>query len=335
MAEAKSKKSPARKVPKDLLAIDFGSSATKLLRFRNSGAGHRIIALDLLPPLSMIEPSSSPFPKSLMANYAAIAHSCESALVRMVGLPNQPESDVQMEKTLREHIGLDPSFRLAHFAPPVVKGRETRVLAVAMPESDLKPVLDRFSAGPPAPVSFELSGLAALNAAQTGPASEFSGEAIALMDCGSKISTMAVLNKGQLILARKLEVGGDSLIAQLAKQFSVDEETARSFVSEGAIDITASVRQVMEPFIRQLIISKDFVERQENCRISRVFMSGGMCLNRSWVSQIEQAVGLSVTLWDPLGPLLESPSVLPDRLRAESCRFAAAVGVGRGALESS
>ena len=72
---------------------------------------------------------------------------------------------------------------------------------------------------------------------------------------------MVFVNKGAIILARKLDVGGDAVVDRVQKHLGVEREMAESIMSEGAIDISQSVREVIDPFLRQMMISRDFVER--------------------------------------------------------------------------
>ena len=104
-------------------------------------------------------------------------------------------------------------------------------------------------------------------------------------------------------------------------------------MGQGAtIDISQSVHELASPFLRQLSISRDFVERQENCKISRAYLSGGMAMIWNWVKELREAMGLEVQTWDPFQGLALAPGAYPEALAGQQPRFAAAVGAALGVL---
>ena len=336
MATATNKGS-AKKTPSDLLAFDLGAWATKVIRLKRVGENTTVTGVAVLPAATSGQeaPAPSMLSKAMLANYAALAFSGERAIVRVVSLPGHVEEGPELERRIRDHLSLDAQYRVSFIPSAGGKKTETRLLTVAVPEADVQAVLGAYAVGAPAPYSLEISGLAALNACLAGPASQHPQEPLCLMDCGARCSVMAIANKGVLVLARKLDVGGDSIVQHVQKQLGVDEQTARSILSEGAIDISQSVREVMDPFLRQLTISRDFVEREENCRVSVAYLSGGMSLSSYWVGEIRKATNMDVRAWNPFDGLILAPGALPPELEGQQCRFAAAVGAALGVLRSS
>ena len=333
---------PSRKPPQDLVALDFGYSGIKAIRLKKVNGVPTVLAVDVLPAVRIDEqaaegprkPSHMELAKPMQANYAAVAYSGGRALVRVVSIPGQMSDHGETEQALREHIGLDKSYRVAYLPTSATRGKDARVLAVALPNSDAETVLSHVGLGAPAPHSMEISGLSAMHACLMGPAAQADSEAVCIIECGAQVSVMAIFNKGALVLARKLEVGGQLVVAHIQKQFGVDAEMAQSILTQGAFDISASIKHVIDPFVRQLTISRDFVERQENCRISGIFMSGGMCLSAGWVKEIERAAGMPVRMWDPFAGRTMAPGAYPEHLQGQQARFAAAMGSALGGMEA-
>lgn len=337
------KKDQTRKSPQDLVALDLGTSGIKAVRIKRLNGVLTLMGADVLPPISVEGSDGSgrdkrklQLPPALLANYAALAFSGHKAVVRVITLPGHAENPEETEKAIRDHVGLDQSFRVASVASPLPKSKnETRMLALAIPEADAESVLSLVAEGAPAPFSLEVSGVAALNAALMGPVSKHPTDAVIAIECGAQISMLAVFNRGVLVLARKLEVGGQTLIQHIQRQFSVDADMAMSILSQGAIDISGSVKQVIDPFLRQLTISRDFVERQENCRIHAAYISGGMSLTESWTREISRATGMKIQSWNPFEGLSQQPGAFPDRLKGQESRFAAAMGAAFGVLKEA
>ena len=335
------KKNTSRKTLQDLVALDIGTSGLKVVRIKRLNGVLTVVGVDILPApkLEAIDPQKPvklQLPQNLLANYTALALPGEKAVVRVVTLPGHTESPADAEKAIRDHVGLGDDFRVASVISPLPKSKnETRLLAVAIPESEAAAVLSLVSAGAPAPYSLEVAGVSALNAALMGPVSSHPNDAVVAIDCGAHISMMAVFNKGALVLARKLEVGGFALIQHIQRQFSVDAEMAMSILSQGAIDISGAVKTVIDPFLRQLTISRDFVERQENCRINTAYISGGMSLTDSWTREIAKSTGMTLKTWDPFEGLAMNPGAYPERLNGQQARFAAAIGAALGVLKEA
>lgn len=146
---------------------------------------------------------------------------------------------------------------------------------------------------------------------------------------------MAIFNKGGLVLTRKLDVGGEAVLTSIQKQLGVDRAMAESILSQGAIDVSQSVRSVIEPFLRQVTISRDYVERQENCRISTLYLSGGMSLSASWNDEVMRATGMEARIWNPFENVQIVQGAIPERLQGQEPRFAAAMGAAVGALNAT
>jgi Tfp pilus assembly PilM family ATPase len=156
---------------------------------------------------------------------------------------------------------------------------------------------------------------------------------VAVVDAGARLTFMALFNKGVLVLVRKFDLGTETIVTKVQQQLNVDRDTARGIISDGSFDISQSVRAVMDPFLRQLTISKDFVERREDCRVVKCYLSGGASLLRYGVDEIRGATGVDTGLWNPFANLQIADGAYPAELAGHEPRFAAAVGACLGVLE--
>jgi hypothetical protein len=119
------------------------------------------------------------------------------------------------------------------------------------------------------------------------------------------------------------------------RQFGVDESTARNIIGDSAFDISQSVQEAIGPFIRQLAISREFVERKAGVPIQAWYLSGGVTLARYWGDSIREAVGAEVKMWDPLEDIEVLPGAWPEALVGQERRFAAAIGSAAGVLQEA
>ncbi len=333
-----------RHVPSEVIALDFGASATKAVRARRHRNSITITAVDLLPPAPFaVTDKSTPdaadvafeLPKALRCRYAALLLPGEGAVVKLLSLPGHgPENPEQIQ----ELMGLSDSaaYRMAYEKLPEDHGRsETRFLAVGLPENQAQSALGLFPQGAPAARSIEISGLASLNAFLCGLGKNLTEQCVAVADFGYRITTLSMVNKGAIVLIRKFDLGTEQLHRGIQKKFGVDPETAEGIVLERSFDISGLVKETLRPFVQQLVISRDFVERRENCRVERLYASGGAAHMREWMNDIASSSGLEAQAWNPFENLSVAPGAMSERVQGQEGRFAAAVGGALAFLEAS
>lgn len=329
----------------EIVGADLGVSGLKLVRVKKAKSGLTLTAAEILPPVKAetgaggetVRPTKLPLPKQWVSHYTALTVTGEGASIRYVSLPGHVTSPQDVEAQIREHMGLEGEYRLAYaVAPTQKKEAETRVLAAALPEGEAQAVLGLVSTGSPAPIALEVAGLSALNGFLVhGPLAQHAEEAVGLIECGAAVTLLALFNKGTLCLVRKFNVGGETLIARIQRDMAVDRAVAEGIVSDGSFDISQPVQDVMDPFLRQLSISKDFVERRERCHVSAFYVSGGMSLSRYWVERIQVTGAVEVRLWNPLEGIEVGDGALPEPLAGQEVRLAAAVGAAFAAFEEA
>ena len=94
------------------------------------------------------------------------------------------------------------------------------------------------------------------------------------------------------------------------------------------------MRELADPFIKQLVISKHFVERRENCVVSRLFVSDDPRASHEWHKEIKAATGLDATPWLPFESVVAPAASAPAGPGACQAPWAAALGAAWGAYES-
>lgn len=328
-----------RKSPSELVGIDIATTGVKVIRMKKGKDGIGVVAADILPPLQAPSEGAGAvtlgLPKPFLANYTAMAASAAAAVVRILSLPGHGEKELG-EDQIREQVGLGKEYRIAHIPVSPQRGKgESKILVVGIPEEDAQAVLALVKEGPPAPFSFEVAGLSALTAFLVGPGEQHAQEAVGVIESGARVTYMALFYKNLLSLVRKFDFGTEALVEKVQSQLGVDRETAQGIVSDGSFDISQPVHDVMDPFLRQLLISRDFVERREDCRVTKLYVSGGASLSRYWVSEVQGAVGVEVDCWNPLGGLPVAPGAIPENLAGQETRLTAAVGACLGVWSES
>ncbi len=332
-------------VVSEALGVDLGSSGLKLIWIRRGKEGYTLVNADVLPPLKLELASEKeedrkaggpvlPLPREWRVTYAGMAVSSPEAVVRFLSLTGKAADAKGLEGRLREHLGLEKEYRLGFVRMGAGSRREgeVRILAAALPEAEVAGVLSLVESGIPAAASVQIASLAGLDAFATwGPPSKDEG-AIGYIACEARGTLLAFFNGGELALARQFPLGGDRVAELFEKKMRVTRDVALRVIQEGSFDISQFVTQAAQQFLQQLSISRDFVERREECHVTRFYLCGGMAMSSYWVDCVRSAVAGEVIVWNPLECI--GATALPEKLQGQEARFAAAVGAAMGVLET-
>jgi Tfp pilus assembly PilM family ATPase len=320
----------------DVLGVDVGASATKVVRIKRLNESPTVVAADILPTISLLSPVpvpsfSSQLPKGMKSRYVALATSGSSSIIKLLTFP--PHAEKTTDDHVNELMGLGNSSDYRVGYEPVMETRvETRVLAVALPDATARALCGLFPEGIPAPCSVEISGLASLTAYQKGPGALHREDCVAMIDFGAAVTLVSFFFKGSLVLIRKFDFGANNILKKLQDNLGVDQEVAAGILNDGSFDVSRIVHQAMDHFLQQLVIAWDYVERRENTRIGKLYVTGGGVSLRLWVQEVESSTGQAPVLWNPFEGMVVQTGVFPDRLKGQEGRFSAAVGAALGML---
>ena len=332
-----------KRKPTDVVALDFGSTGIKAVRLRRAGDAVSVVDARILPHIALednpqaesaTEVSQMSLAAELGAKHVTCCFSSSHNIIKLLNFPG--EFDDNAAGQVGKHLGLEPEQEEVYRIGVKVVGtgkNDTRVLAVAMPNTLASTVAGFFPIGVPAPVNIEISGLSAVLSFSTSSGVKLDDASTALLDFGATQSIYSLIHKGNLALTRKFDFGLAQVIEKVSKSLGVDSETAIGIIKDGSFDISQPVGEVMEPFIKQLIISRDFVERRENCQISTLFVSGAATPTSAWLKHLESTMALEVKTWNPFEGMTDENGALNDELMQEAPRYASAVGSALGVFE--
>ena len=326
--------------PTDVVGVDVASSGIKVVRMRNHGGVITVVAAGVLPPLSPGNTTDAPpaldLPGRLKARNAALTFTAQGAIVKLLSFPGT--FDARAESKVTESMGLDDPdrYRVGYKIISEGHGRaESRILAVAHVEEEAQRIPQLLPTGIPAPRSIEISGLATMAAFLHALPEKDRLGAVGVIDFGDTTTTYALFNRGLLSLVRRFNFGTNSLLEKVQNSLGVDRDTAQGIITDGSFDISQSLTDILEPLIKQLMVSRDFVERRENCRITRLFVSGGLARSRDALEEIRAAMDVELQSWNPFEGLSIAKDALPPDLVGQEWRLAAAAGACLGAFEES
>lgn len=323
-----------KRPPADLTCLDFGKSGLKVVRLKNSKGTLSLVGADILPPVDISDadqcnPNGLKLPKELVSNYAPTCVSNSRAVAKLLNLPQELDT-AAAESQIKEQFGVDDKYRISTVSLSTAKSKSgAKVLAVALPERQIANLLAMTSKGPPALLSCEISCLSALTTFMNSrPPKAETGTCF--IEMGARTTHIFFVHRDRLLLLRKYDVGGESLLEKIISDFHVDKATAANIMAEGAIDLSALYTEKLGFIARQATISRDFVERQENCSIQGIYLSGGLAHSKVWQELLEDKSGMGVHLVDPLQQMEVPEDVVSKDILAQSSRLTAAIGAGLG-----
>jgi hypothetical protein len=313
----------------DVVGVDLGTTGTRAVRVSRTGAAWSIVRVWNGPATGS---GALVFPREMRAHAGALAVSHPDIVSKLLSIP-RPSHKLD-DVPIAELLGItDPSaFRIAIEIQDSTAA-ETHALLAALPDAVARAALSPFAQGFPAPQSLEVAGLAAINGMVLGiPAVREQGAL--LLDLGAETATVAIIVPRKLAFARQFRIGANAIMRKLGESLGMDADSALGAVGEGIVDAGDQIGVAFEPIARQIILGRDFVSRRHNVRPERLVVSGGLFQTPCWAQPLEAALGVEVTVWNPLAVLPVTPGVLTPELIAQGCRFAAAAGAAVAAVEA-
>lgn len=320
------------KKPCDVVGLDISADDTKAVRLRMESKTIRFVDAGILlgvtlPPVDEAPVEPLKLPKPLAGHYAALAVAAPGALIKLLNIPGRFTEAEEQRLAVNLGVEQEEDYRIGyHVLSESKAARETRLLAAALPDSDAVSAVALLPKGRPAPYCLEIAGLAALNGFFHGAGVAKSGKTVGILHGGSNQTMFAVFLKGQPVLVRRFDFGGQTIIAKIGEKLGADANTVKGFMNDGSFDVTAILQQSLEFFFKQIVISKEFVERRENCRLSEIMISGTFGTVRGLDETLKHLLGMDVKKWNPFSSLDVAVTNLPDTVAGNESLFAAAFG---------
>jgi len=321
---------------REVAGIDLGASATKTVLVRRTKEGLEVTDARILPPLEPgngAEKKRLALPGGWKCRYVALAVSPRRAIIRYVTLHGRQEVHTRLETELQSHLSVEEDIRVRYLVVPHHRREsETNILMAGLPETYAQAVLSLVSTGSPAAASLEISGVVSVGAFMDwGPLGAEEG-AVGFLECGASSTVLALFNRRNLCLMRKLPLGGEAMIESIVARMQIDRDTAEKMLRDGSFDISPLVGAMMNDFLQQVKISCEFVERREETPVESFFLSGGLVLAPYLRRFLESELGRKVSLWNPFEGLRTSGGDWLEVIAGQEPRFSAALGAAVGAL---
>ncbi|MFM2082357.1 MAG: type pilus biosis ATPase PilM [Verrucomicrobiota bacterium] len=127
----------------------------------------------------------------------------------------------------------------------------------------------------------------------------FSKSLVALVDIGFKSSTICILQNGELVLSRVVNLGGDKITGGLAENMAISYAEAEGIKMGMPSEVQPVLEALVSPLGRELRASVDFFEHQQEKQVTHIFVSGGSSRSEFIVKILEAELMMPCQTWNP------------------------------------
>jgi Tfp pilus assembly PilM family ATPase len=138
-----------------------------------------------------------------------------------------------------------------------------------------------------------------LNAFEVSEPEVFTNEAVALVDVGFRSTTVSMLQRGELIMHRVVNMAGDRITQGLADAMGISYAEAEGIKVGMATEVQTSLEPLVGSLGRELRAFIDFFEHQQDVAVSQIFVSGGSARGELLVQALQAELLVPCKVWNP------------------------------------
>jgi type IV pilus assembly protein PilM len=339
-----------------IVAIDLGVRATKALYIERSRERFRLVNYAVLDaPVC----EGSPTPELLTEHLKKVGHALQAktrhaivavgvgdSLVRHAEMPMVPVADMRamLKLNCKTYLQQDlPGYVFdCHLLPPrpgsapaePAKGTPKCRVIVGGAKQQFVESLQAAARSAGLVVDWVIPGLIGpVNAFEYAQPEVFHKEVVALVDLGFKHSTISILELGDLMLNRVVAIGGDRLTSALAEAMNISYAEAENIKIGMPQEVASNLQPLLTPLGRELRVSIDFFEHQQDKTVSQVYVSGASARSDFILESVQTELMIPCKGWNPAAFL--EPAMSPTKkveLEPLAPLFSVAVGAAAAAF---
>ena len=307
---------------KDIVGVDIGSSAVKLVQLRQIKGGYQLAHVGILPlPAEAIVDNTLMDSSSIVetvknllgslnvkAKEAVCSISGNSVIIRKISLPVMPveELEDQIHWEAEQYIPFDINDVNVDFeilSPDDQDPSKMNVLLVASKKDIINDYLAVFAEAGLKLVVVDVDSFAVQNAYETNYPDE-GNEVVALVNIGASIINLNIVRGGYSLFTRDVQMGGNLFTEEIQKQFGLNSEdaevmklTAASSEDPRLKDVLQRVNETLANEMRRSLDFYNSTAGEE--RIAKVYLSGGAAKTAQLMETVQQRLVLPVEMLNP------------------------------------
>ncbi len=336
-----------------VIGLDIGSSSVRLLQLSEQGTGYRIEHFAIEPvsagavaekSVQDIEAVSAAIERAVMhsgtrARSCAIAVSGSAVFTKTISLPANlaeadVESQVQIEANQYVPYPLDEvSLDFEVLGPSARNADLVDILLAASKSENVESRQDALETVGLSAKVVDVEAFAIANSFDLMRERDGLGksEAVGVFDIGFDLTTLLVLRGGRVIYTRDHPFGEHQLQEETMRRYEMSAEEA-SFYARGEAGPEDFEDDVLEPFLLNIVhqISRAlqfFASSNEYSPISTIYLSGGSASLPGLANMVQQELGLTTRVADPVSGLDVAPSVASAALHNNAPNLMVAMGL--------
>ncbi len=180
------------------------------------------------------------------------------------------------------------------------KNQQLPYLVAGLPRSHVQQIFNAITRLRYTPAILQVAPVALFNAFDFAYEDVSSNEAAVLLDIGHLESTVLVICRREVVLARAIDFGGKTMMEALAGGGAVDQFTAMALLQQSDPGLISLLSDTVASLSREIFNSIRFFETQREESIRRIFVSGAPSATDALLQVLSDSLDLTFEVWDPL-----------------------------------
>jgi type IV pilus assembly protein PilM len=318
----------SKKKRTQMMVVDLGDRTTKAVLLERRGellALTRFVLLDA--PIYEKKISAELLTEHLQSvakalesetKLVTLAIGLDDTVVRQVELPQIPVDEMRLvlKNNTKGYLQQDmPNYVFdCHIFPPKLQGKSAdaaktvsipklKVLVAGMKQQLINDFQTAIKDAGLIPDHIVPGIIGPVNAFELSLPEAFANESVALVDIGFKHSSVCVVDRGELVLSRMVNIGGDKLTAGLAEAMNITYAEAEGIKVGMAPEVQAILETQVQPLGRELRASLDFFEHQQDRPVSQIYVTGGSARSEMILKMLHTELIVDCKTWNPTASL--------------------------------
>jgi type IV pilus assembly protein PilM len=337
---------------KNLVGLDIGSSAIKLVELKDAkGGGYRLVksGLDTLSPEAIVD--GAIMDASLVIDTVnrlvsalnvrnqdfGTSVSGHSVIVKKITLPSMSAEELgeSIRWEAEQYVPFDINdVNLDYVVLESGAGDTMDVLLVAVKKDKIGDYTSVISQAGRNPLLVDVDSFALQNAYEANYPIE-AGRVVALVNVGASVTNVNVLSGANTVFWRDLSFGGNQYTDAIQKQLSLSFEQAESLKkgertsAHSMQEILPILRSVTDDLAQELQKTFDFFQATTSTqKIDHLLLSGGSSRVVNFDAQLKDRFGMQVEVMNPFRQIdVTGTSVSAEWLTENAPSMAVAVGL--------
>lgn len=310
-----------------IIAVDLGGCQTKAVYLQKRGTSWSLASVAVLdapqPDKSRTVETLTALFQSVVsalganrAKFLSVALGVEETILKQIELPMMAAEDVRqmlklnsksyLQQELPDYV-FDCLYLPPRHAAPTPEGgkggnsqQKFKVLVAGAPRKIVDAIQNAAKAAGLQAGNILPSLVGPPNAFECVEPDSYHKDVVGLVDLGYKHSSIIILDAGEVVMTRVVNIGGERLTTGLAEAMGINPMEAEGIKIGMPGEVATTLESVINPLGRELRASLDFFEHQHDKPITQVFMSGGSARNETILQALQNELMVPCRAWDPI-----------------------------------